>query len=227
MRILALDTALGACSACVLDEALAEPLSIEQLVLERGHAEALLPLVARVMGSVDGGFASLSRVAVTIGPGSFTGLRVALAAGRAIGLAARIPVVGVTTLAAYCAAMMSREAGRITAAAIDARHGTVYVQALRPDGSVLLPAQQLSFKDAVRAMAPGSISLAGSGAMQLAQEAWSIGLDAVVVDAKPAPDIRWIARLGLAADPEAALPRPLYLRAADAQPQDNGKVARL
>jgi tRNA threonylcarbamoyladenosine biosynthesis protein TsaB len=227
MRILALDTALGACAACVLDQGNAEPLATEQLMLERGHAEALLPLVERLMARVDGSFASLSRVAVTVGPGSFTGLRVALAAARAIGLGANVPVVGISTLSAYCAAMMRREAGRITAAAIDARHGTVYVQALLPDGSLLLPAQQMLLKDAVRAMAGGSISLAGSGATMLAQEAWSIGLDAVVVDASPAPDIRWVARLGLLADPETALPRPMYLRAADAQPQDHGKVARL
>lgn len=226
MRILALDTALGACAACVLDETTAEPVSIETMALERGHAEALLPLVERVMARVEGGFSSLSRVAVTVGPGSFTGLRVALAAARAIGLAVRIPVVGVSTLSAYCAAMMTRRAGRITAAAIDARHGTVYVQALAPDGSLLLPAQQMAVKDAVRALVGGSISLAGSGAMMMAQEAWAIGLDAVVVDASPAPDIRWVARLGRLADPETALPRPMYLRPADAQPQDNGKVAR-
>jgi tRNA threonylcarbamoyladenosine biosynthesis protein TsaB len=227
MRILALDTALGACAACVLEEGNAEPLAVEQILLERGHAEALLPLVERLMARVDGGFSSLARVAVTVGPGSFTGLRVALSAARAIGLAAKVPVVGISTLSAYCAAMMRREAGRITAAAIDARHGTVYVQALSPDGSVLVPAQQMLLKDAVRTMVGGSISLAGSGSTMLAQEAWSIGLDAVVVDASPAPDIRWVARLGLLADPETALPRPLYLRAADAQPQDHGKVARL
>lgn len=227
MLILALDTALGACSACVLDASKPEPVAIEERKLERGHAEALLPLVARVIDQVDGGFSSLSRVAVTVGPGSFTGLRVALAAARAIGLAARIPVVGVSTLAAYCASMMSREAGRITAAAIDARHGTVYVQALAPGGALLVPPQQLAVKDAIRAMGSGSISLAGSGATLLAQEAWSLGLDAVVVDTSVAPDIRWVGRLGLLADPETALPRPLYLRAADAQPQDNGRVARL
>jgi tRNA threonylcarbamoyladenosine biosynthesis protein TsaB len=227
MRILALDTALGACAACVLEEGIAEPLAMEQMLLERGHAEALLPLVARVMARVDGGFASLSRVAVTVGPGSFTGLRVALAAARAIGLAAHIPVVGVSTLGAYCAAMMAREVGRIKVAAIDARHDTVYLQALAPDGTQLVPPRQIPLKEAVRAMVSGPISLAGSGATMLAQEAWSIGLDAVVVDASPAPDIRWVARLGLKADPETALPRPLYLRAADAQPQDHGKVARL
>ena len=227
MRILALDTALGACAACVLDVDRGEPVAIEQLILDRGHAEALLPLVSRVMDKVDGGFSSLSRVAVTVGPGSFTGLRVALAAARAIGLAAQLPVVGVTTLAAYCAAMTTREAGRSIAAAVDARHGTVYVQALGPAGDVIVPATQMSLKEAVRAIGSGPMSLAGSGATLLAKEAWSIGLDAVVVDASAAPDIRWVGRLGFLADPETALPRPLYLREADAQPQDNGKVARL
>jgi len=226
MRVLAIDTALGACSAAVLDIAGAEPLAVEQIPLERGHAEALMPLIERVMAGVDGGFGSLSRVAVTVGPGSFTGLRVGVAAARAIGLAARIPVVGVSTLAAYCASMMGREAGRIAAAAIDARHGSIYFQAIAPGGVVLATARQCSLKDAVRMIGAGPVSLAGSGATLLAQEAWSIGLDAVVVATAPAPDIRWVGRLGFLADPETALPRPLYLRAPDAHPQDNGRLPR-
>jgi tRNA threonylcarbamoyladenosine biosynthesis protein TsaB len=151
MRVL-IDTALGACSAVCSMIAGAEPLAVEQMPLERGHAEALMPLIERVMAGVDGGFASLSRVAVTVGPGSFTGLRVGVAAARAIGLAARIPVVGVSTLAAYCASMMAREAGRITAAAIDARHGTVYVQAIGAGGeSCWCRPSNASLKEAVRA----------------------------------------------------------------------------
>jgi tRNA threonylcarbamoyl adenosine modification protein YeaZ len=227
MRILAIDTALGSCAACVLESGAPEPLAAEHLLLERGHAEALMPLLARVMERVDGGFSSLSRVAVTVGPGSFTGLRVGLSAARAIGLSAALPVVGVSTLAAYCAAMMGREVGRIAAAAIDARHGTVYFQAIAPGGVALGPPRQCSYRDAVRLIGAGPVSLAGSGATLVAQEAWSIGLDAVVVDTSPGPDILWVARLGSVADPETAAPRPLYLRAADAQPQDNGRLARL
>jgi tRNA A37 threonylcarbamoyladenosine modification protein TsaB len=68
MRILAIDTALGACSACVLEAGEAEPLAREQLAMERGHAEALMPLVERVMDAVEGGFSSLTRVAVTVAP---------------------------------------------------------------------------------------------------------------------------------------------------------------
>ena len=68
--------------------------------MERGHAEALIPLIERVMGGIDGGFGSLDRIAVTVGPGSFTGLRVGIAAARAIALCWSIPAVGVSTLAA-------------------------------------------------------------------------------------------------------------------------------
>jgi tRNA threonylcarbamoyladenosine biosynthesis protein TsaB len=226
MRILAIDTALGSCSACVLEQGQHDVSALEQIVIERGHAEALIPLIARVMAKVAGGFAALDRIAVTVGPGSFTGLRVGLSAARAIGLAASRPVVGVTTLAAYCAPMIGREAGRMTAAAIDARHGQVYFHALAADGSVLAGARQCSVRDAVRSIGKGPVSLSGSGALLVAQEAWSIGLDAVVVEAAAGPDIRWVARLGLLADERTALPRPLYLRAADAQPQDNGRLPR-
>lgn len=226
MRILALDTALGACAACVVEHGVGEPLAIEALPLERGHAEALLPLVERVMAGVEGGFSSLSRIAVTVGPGSFTGLRVALSAARAIGLATEKPVVGVSTLAAYCAPLVAREVGRVAAAAIDARHGQVYFQALAAGGAPLASPRQCSLRDAVRMIGAGPVSLAGSGALMVAQEAWSIGLDAVVVDSAPACDIRWVARLGMLADPAHAAPRPLYLKAPDAAPQEHGRLPR-
>ena len=79
------------------------------MTLARGHAEALLPLVERVMARFEGGFEGLARVAVTVGPGSYTGLRVGLSAARAVGLAAGIPVVGVTTLSALLAPQLAAE----------------------------------------------------------------------------------------------------------------------
>jgi len=134
VRILAIDTALGACAACVMEAEAQEPLAQETLVMERGHAEALLPLLDRLVSNVAGGFASLDRVAVTVGPGSYTGLRVGIAAARAIGLAARVPVVGVTTLSALLAALVADDNRRLLAAAIDAKHGQVYFQAISPGG---------------------------------------------------------------------------------------------
>lgn len=226
MRILAIDTALGACSACVLDEGADQPLALESLAMERGHAEALMPLIERVMNQVEGGFFSLDRVAVTVGPGSYTGLRVGVSAARAIAFAADIPAVGVTTVAAVAAPLVGREGGRVIAAALDARHGQVWFQALSSEGRQLVSLRQVGYRDAARAIGSGPVSLAGSGALAVANEAWAIGLDAVVVDDARAPDVIWIAKLGLIADPAAAPPRPLYLKAPETTPQDRARLPR-
>ena len=226
MRILAIDTALGACSACVLDERAGQPLALESLAMERGHAEALMPLIERVMDQVEGGFASLDRVAVTVGPGSYTGLRVGVSAARAIAFAAEIPAVGVTTVAAVAAPLVGREGGRVIAAALDARHGQVWFQALSSEGRQLVSLRQVGYRDAARAIGSGPVSLTGSGALAVANEAWAIGLDAVVVDDSRAPDVTWVARLGLIADPASAPPRPLYLKAPETTPQDRARLPR-
>lgn len=226
MRILAIDTALGACSACVLDAGTENPLASEQLPMERGHAEALMPLVERVMKHVEGGFGSLGRVAVTVGPGSYTGLRVGVSAARAIAFAVGIPAVGVTTVAACAAPLIGREPGRVVAAALDARHGQVWFQALTSGGKPLVSLRQVSYRDAARAIGAGPVSLVGSSALAVANEAWAIGLDALVIDAARAPDIAWVARLGLIADPDGAPPRPLYLKAPETTPQDKARLPR-
>src|ERR1700720_521013 len=109
MLILAIDTALDACAAGVLDTEAGKLLAQESEGMKRGHAEALMPLIARVMKASGVGFSGLDRVAVTTGPGSFTGLRVGLSAARGIALAANKPVVGVTTLAAYAAPIVSQD----------------------------------------------------------------------------------------------------------------------
>ncbi len=102
MRVLAIDTALEACAAAVLDTERGK-LASESLPMVRGHAEALMPLIARVMAQADMPFSALDRIAVTTGPGSFTGLRVGISAARGIALAAGKPAFGLTTLAAYAA----------------------------------------------------------------------------------------------------------------------------
>jgi tRNA threonylcarbamoyladenosine biosynthesis protein TsaB len=120
MRILAIDTALEACAAGILetpDRVLAQ----ESVAMSRGHAEALMPLLARIMDLAGVGFADLDRIAVTVGPGSFTGLRVGIAAGRGIALAAGKPAVGVSTLAALAAPYVVTGGTRPVAAAVDAR----------------------------------------------------------------------------------------------------------
>src|ERR1700694_5061493 len=103
MRVLAIDTALAACSAAVLDTGRAAIIASETRVMARGHAEAIMPLIARVMDQAEIEFAELDRIAVTTGPGSFTGLRVGISAARGIALAAAKPAIGLTTLSGFAA----------------------------------------------------------------------------------------------------------------------------
>jgi tRNA threonylcarbamoyladenosine biosynthesis protein TsaB len=225
-RILAIDTALGACSVCVYEGADNRPLSIEAEEMATGHAEALMPMIARVMERVEGGFASLSRVAVSIGPGSFTGLRIGISAARGIGLAAGIPVTGVSTLAAYAAPLINAADTGVIAAAVDARHGAVFFQCFTTSGRTIVLPRVLPLKEAARAVGSGPVRIAGSGAEALAVECMTLGLKTAIADLRPAPDIAAVARLGLAADPASAPPKPLYLRPPSAQPQAAKAVPR-
>src|SRR3989442_2518071 len=138
MLILAIDTALDACAAAVLDTGANKLIAEESQAMKRGHAEALMPLIARVMKASGVAFAALDRIAVTTGPGSFTGLRVGLSAARGIALAAGKPVVGLTTLTAYAAPVVSENSEHPVISAVDARHDHVYFQVTGGDGSSLI-----------------------------------------------------------------------------------------
>jgi tRNA threonylcarbamoyladenosine biosynthesis protein TsaB len=223
VRILAIDTALDHCAACVAADDAEAPLSAETLPMARGHAESLLPLIERVVARVDGGFEAIDRVAVTVGPGSYTGLRVGLSAARAIGLTTGKPVVGVGTLSALLAPLLAETVEGTIAAAIDARHGAVYVQAMGA-GDGLAPAH-LPVEEAAERLGPGPVVLTGSGAPHLAAALAERGVDARVAGVA-GPDIAAVASLGLVADPAQALARPLYLRGPDARPQDHARIAR-
>jgi len=226
MFILAIDTALAACSVAVLDAESDSIVAGDSLLMERGHAEALIPLVEQVMRDAGLDFEHLSRIAVTVGPGSFTGLRVGLSAARGFGLTANRPVVGVTTLAALAAPFLAHDDALPVVSAIDARHGHVYLQMFGVGGRTLISPRATSVREAARAVAIGTARLVGSGAGLIA-DAWPAGEHPPVsVDVVPAPDVAWVARLGVAADPEAAEPKPFYLRPPDAKPQDKARIAR-
>ncbi len=192
--------------------------------MERGHAEALLPLLDRVMARSAGGFPSLSRVAVTVGPGSFTGLRIGIAAARAIGIACNVPVVGVVTLAALAAPLILEQKPGLVAAAIDARHGNIYLAAFGQNGRATVLPRLTSLGDAVRALKGGPLRLTGSGAPMLAIEASAAGHVVELAGEGNAPDIIYVAKLGLLADPLTTPARPLYLKAPDAKPLAGNSV---
>ena len=225
MRVLAIDTSLTACSAAVFDAGLGAILAIESFTLVRGHAEALMPLIARVMdqGAID--FSELDRIAVTVGPGSFTGLRVGISAARGISMAAGKTVVGVSTLAAYAAPYIAEVRADAVITAIDARNGNVYFQVFGSNGRPLVSARHGTIADAVSAVDVPAY-LTGSAARLLADHWPGDRPEPLDVDAKDAPDIEWVAQLGAAADPQLAPAKPVYLRAPDAKPQDAGRLAR-
>ena len=218
MLILAIDTALDACAAGVLDTEAGKLLAQESEGMKRGHAEALMPLIARVVKASGVGFSGLDRVAVTTGPGSFTGLRVGLSAARGIALAADRPVVGVTTLTAFAAPIVSLNGEHPVISAIDARHDHVYFQAVGGNGGSLVRPQVAPVEDAVGASKFGAAYLVGNAARMLADRWPADAPPPFKIDAQAAPDIAWVAWLGAAVIPNTAPARPFYLRAPDAKP---------
>jgi tRNA threonylcarbamoyladenosine biosynthesis protein TsaB len=221
MLILAIDTALDACAAGVLDTGAGQMIAQESLAMKRGHAEALMPLIARVVRASGIAFAALDRIAVTTGPGSFTGLRVGLSAARGIALAASKPVVGVTTLTAYAAPVVSQNGEQPVISAIDARHDQVYFQAVSGDGGSLIRPRVATVGEALGASRFGAPYLVGNAARILADR-WPVdAAPPFKVEALSAPDIAWVAWLGAAVSPDTAPARPFYLRAPDAKPQKN------
>ena len=208
MLVLGLDTALPACSAALLRDgrvlaSLREPMM-------RGHQERLGTMVAEVMATAGARFADIDRIAVTVGPGSFTGLRVGLAFAKGLALALDRPCVGVGSLQALAA---SAATGGVVIAVIDAKRGQVYLQAFEGQAALCGPAA-LDLNQALARVAElsaaGAVTLTGSGASLLAGAAplaRQVTLDA--------PDPAEVARLGASQDPVPA--RPLYLRAPDAR----------
>jgi tRNA threonylcarbamoyladenosine biosynthesis protein TsaB len=218
MLILAIDTALDACAAAVLDTGSSKMIAVESQPMKRGHAEALMPLIGRVMKEAGLPFAALDRIAVTTGPGSFTGLRVGLSAARGIALAAGKPAVGLTTLSAYAAPLISESDEHPVISAIDARHGHVYLQVVSGNGSSLVRPKVAPLEEALTASRFGAPHLIGNAAKLLAERWPKEAPPPITVDAQPAPDITWVAWLGAAVNPATAPAKPYYLRAPDAKP---------
>jgi tRNA threonylcarbamoyladenosine biosynthesis protein TsaB len=207
MIVLGLDTALAACSVALTRDG--EVLAAAGEPMLRGHQERLAPMVQAVMASAGLEFAALDRIGVTVGPGSFTGLRVGLAFAKGLGLALGRPCVGAGTLEALAA---SEPGPGLTAAVIDARRGQVYLQAFEGGAAVMAP-DALPVETAAARLAElwrgGPLRLVGPGASLLA----GIAPEAVVT-LRASPDPAVVCALASARTTPA---RPLYLRPPDAK----------
>jgi tRNA threonylcarbamoyladenosine biosynthesis protein TsaB len=206
MIVLGLDTCLGACSVAVLDGErvlahLTEPMT-------RGHQERLAPMAQAAMGQAGVAFADLQRIGATVGPGSFTGLRVGVAFAKGLASALAAPAVGVGALEALAAS-----APGLVAAVIDARRDQVYLQVFE-GGEALMAPDVLPLGTAAARLAElamgRALTLVGSGAPLLAESA-----PGAAVQVPEGCDARVVARLAAARPPTPI--RPLYLRAPDAK----------
>jgi tRNA threonylcarbamoyladenosine biosynthesis protein TsaB len=207
MIILAIDTALSACGAAVLRDG--RTVAERVLPMERGHQEALAPLVAEVMHTASLGFDRLDRIAVTVGPGSFTGLRVGLAFAKAMALALDRPCVGIGTLEGLAAGYDG-----FTAAVIDARRERLFLQCFA-DGQPLMAPDSLGIEEAAARL----VELWSGGPARLVGPAAAM-LSGILPGAELHPqawcDPAALARLAARRPTPAIPPRPLYLRAPDA-----------
>jgi tRNA threonylcarbamoyladenosine biosynthesis protein TsaB len=206
MIVLGLDTCLSSCSVAVRDGE--RVLAHTSEVMARGHQERLAPMAAAVMVKAGLPFAALQCVAVTVGPGSFTGLRVGVAFGKGLSAALGIPAVGIGTLEALAAGI-----GGLVFAAIDARREQLYLQAFE-EGRPLMAPDALPVDAACARLleiaAGRPMTLVGSGAPLLATAAPTA--QTLLLEGA---DAREVARLG-AGRPATGL-APLYLRAPDAK----------
>jgi tRNA threonylcarbamoyladenosine biosynthesis protein TsaB len=229
MRILGFDTATSACSAAVWeDERIAarrfEPMS-------RGQSERLMPMVREVLSEAGADFPDLDLLAVTTGPGAFTGLRIGLAAARGMALAGDLACFGVTTLDAVAAGISETERQKANVLVVlDSKRAEVYAQAFRSDLRPLSEAQALMPADLAALMANGEgdadhVLVAGDGAGQVIQALKDKGIEAVLSTAPGVPDAATVAAIAAerwSPDQPAEPLWPLYLRPPDAKASKNG-----
>lgn len=220
MRVLAIDTALDACSVVLADLDRAGAVQTAHVASEamvRGHAERLFPLLTDAVAASGWALDTVERIVATVGPGTFTGTRVGLAAARSMALALGCPCLGITSLEALEASASRRDG--MTASAIDARRDTVYLQLFSAGGVAVTDPEALGTAAAARAIRNAAdpkagLTIVGSAAPLLAPLLSDRAPDSAPM-AAPAPE----SLLGFARDdPQARPPKPLYLRPPDAAP---------
>jgi tRNA threonylcarbamoyladenosine biosynthesis protein TsaB len=209
VKLLAVETCLGACSVALLQGATV--LAHHHEAMQRGHAEALAPMVQTAMRGHD--LASLDRLAVTVGPGTFTGQRVGLSFMRGLRLALNKPLVGLTSLEAIAAAAGEQKHSQKIAVIHDARRSEVYL-ALVDNNKMTMAPRVLALQEALAVIQDfGPCVLAGTGAAEVSQKlCGDFNLSDICQ-----PDALFVARLAQALAPPDKVPAPLYLRAPDAK----------
>jgi tRNA threonylcarbamoyladenosine biosynthesis protein TsaB len=216
MLLLALDTSADRVTAALTDFARLSLVQSDQM--QRGHAEHLIPMVESLLKEAGVSLSDVTRIGVTVGPGSFTGIRIALSVARGFAIAHDIPVVGVGTLAALAASVSDTPAGPVLAV-IDARRGEVFAALHAPDGEELVAPFAGDPESVLKKIGDRFHLIIGTGAAILSHHAVTTGRPRPVIDPVTTIDPRAIARLAAKADPVRSPATPLYIRPPDARPQ--------
>jgi tRNA threonylcarbamoyladenosine biosynthesis protein TsaB len=222
MNILALDTSMGACSAAVLCTTdSTHRLHVLQVEMARGHAEALMPMVEEVLAEAEIEACDLDLIAATTGPGSFTGVRIAIAAARGLALVTKAKLYGTDSLTvmARAARLSGLEPKGPFAVAVDARRDMLYLGLYDQTGS-RLEGPLLIAPDDAAGLLPATLRVAvGNGARSLCDAAATRGR--AIESALPSlqPSAAALAEIALERGATSETVRPLYLRPPDAKPQ--------
>jgi tRNA threonylcarbamoyl adenosine modification protein YeaZ len=220
MIVLAIDTAGVDCSAALYDSAAGKVLSDVTETIGKGHAERLMAVIDEALAAANLPLKAVERVAVVIGPGSFTGIRVGVAAARGLGLALGIESVGVTTLEALAVKFLGEHPGHPVVVAMDAKRNEVYTQAFSATGDALSQPAALSPEDASDLAKSLSAAMTGSWVEH------SLGKAVADHEGRDRFDIAVVARIAAEKPVDAQRPKPLYLRGPDAKPQTGFALAR-
>jgi tRNA threonylcarbamoyl adenosine modification protein YeaZ/ribosomal-protein-alanine acetyltransferase len=211
MLILALDTSMAACSVCVYDAGPGLVLASRHEFMDRGQAEALAPMVQETVASAGVAFKDLARIAVTTGPGTFTGVRIGLAMARGLGVALNIPMTGITSLAAIAC---NETAGDLPiVVAVDARAGEIYFAAFDQYGHEITAPVIVTLAEAQKLMPSRPVRTLGTAADLLRDK------NHVRSDAGDLPVAANFVKFAASIPISAAPPEPLYLRPPDVKPQ--------
>ncbi len=224
MKILALDTAVSACSVALWRNGGVSAKRYK--LMQRGHAEALIPMVEDVLAAAEEHILGLDLLAVTIGPGAFTGLRVGLAAARGMALASALPCLGVTTLeaVAYGIPDEKRQASTVLVV-LSSRTKILFAQLFSAGLEPLSQPLALTADDLARDIPRSPVLIAGDAAGLVAQRLTEAGIETALSSAPALPDAAVVATIAARRwRPEQTLasPSPLYLRPPAAIPAKNG-----
>ncbi|MGO4448592.1 tRNA (adenosine(37)-N6)-threonylcarbamoyltransferase complex dimerization subunit type 1 TsaB [Phyllobacterium sp. TAF24] len=225
MKLLALDTASTLCSVAVLDVETGTMLAAISEDIGKGHAEHLMAFIEQALNEAAISIGEIGKVAVSVGPGSFTGVRVGVSTARGFGLALKCPVVGISTLEALAYDARQTFAGRPVLSIIDARRDEIYAQFFASDGSIGSVPGVTTLPEVFTALSErqNDVVLSGSGAA-LVNAGLEQKLDVAVTTSTGT--IGAFARLGALREINGEAPKPLYLRGLDVKPQQGFVLKR-